>query len=41
LVADERLEAAMYLAGIAQRFRRRGVQVCPKPFEGPAAEVLA
>ena len=31
----------MYLAGIAQRFRRRGVQVCPKPFEGPAAEVLA
>jgi nucleotide-binding universal stress UspA family protein len=41
LVADERLGAAMYLAGIAQRFRRRGLHVCPEPFEGPAAEVLA
>jgi hypothetical protein len=41
LVADERLEAAMYLAGIAQRFRRRGVRVCPEPFEGPAAQILA
>jgi nucleotide-binding universal stress UspA family protein len=41
LVADERLEAAVYLADIARRFRRYGVRVRTEPVEGPAAEVLA